>query len=116
MGAAFPAGAALQLVKVLCGPPGPVLFKWRYVGKFTGVYRDAAGREVRGAGQVVDIEGACQAQVQDGQPAAVTELYYDVPALMKAMADDRAGGAGDAPCPVTGKTGFCPVLGIRAAA
>mmetsp|Transcript_43443 Transcript_43443/g.139626 ORF Transcript_43443/g.139626 Transcript_43443/m.139626 type:complete len:226 (-) Transcript_43443:176-853(-) len=115
MSTAFADGAALQCLQVMCGPPGPLLCKWRYVGTFIGEYCDSAGSAVKGQGQIVDIEGVCQAMVTpDKTQVASTELFYNVPGLIKAMVDHGAESAGDGACPVTGKSGFCPVLGISA--
>jgi len=114
LGSAFPEGAALQCLQVMSGPPGPLLVKWRFVGKFVGEYCDSAGTTVKGRGQLVDIEGVCQAQVSPDKQIASTELFYNVPGLVKAMVNDSAESAASA-CPITGKAGVCPVLGVSAA-
>lgn len=116
LGLAFPEGAALQCLRVLCGPPGPLLLQWRYVGKFSGTYKDSQGAAVQGRGQIVDIEGVCQARIGAEGRAENLELFYNVPGLISAMLTDAAAAADDAACPVTGRSGVCPVLGVRSSA
>ena len=47
-------------MKVLSGPPGPVIFTWRHWAQFTGTFR---GRQ--GNGELIELYGLCRVIVND---------------------------------------------------
>ena len=55
---AFKSGFPWELLKVLSGPPGPVIFTWRHWANFNGLFR---GRQ--GSGELIEIYGLCRVVV-----------------------------------------------------
>ena len=57
---AFTKGFPWELMKVLSGPPGPVIFTWRHWAEFTGTFQ---GRQ--GNGELIQIFGLCRVIVNE---------------------------------------------------
>ena len=55
---AFKSGFPWELLKVLSGPPGPVIFTWRHWANFNGTF---LGR--KGSGELIEIYGLCRVVV-----------------------------------------------------
>jgi len=72
----FPEGFAWECLEVYQGPPR-VTFKWRHFGKFTGKWVDPSGKEYKGTGEMVNVEGICIADVDDNLMINALEIYYN---------------------------------------
>ena len=57
---AFKNGFSWELLKVLSGPPGPVIFTWRHWAEFNGTFQ---GRQ--GDGEMIEMYGLCRVLVND---------------------------------------------------
>ena len=73
---AFKKGFPWELMKVLSGPPGPVIFTWRHWAEFIGIFQ---GRQ--GKGELIEIFGLCRVIVNEKlkiQKLEVSSKYYMV--------------------------------------
>ena len=52
---AFKNGFPWEVLKVLSGPPGPIIFTWRHWAEFNGTFR---GRQ--GDGERIEMYGLCR--------------------------------------------------------
>ena len=67
---AFKSGFPWEVLKVLSGPPGPVIFTWRHWANFNGVFQ---GRQ--GSGELIEIYGLCRVVVnKDLNPLKIQKL------------------------------------------
>ena len=57
---AFKSGFPWEVLKVLSGPPGPVIFTWRHWAHFNGVFQ---GR--KGSGELIEMYGLCRVIVNN---------------------------------------------------
>jgi hypothetical protein len=57
---AFKNGFPWEVLKVLSGPPGPILFTWRHWAHFNGNFQ---GRE--GNGELIELYGLCRVIVNE---------------------------------------------------
>ena len=57
---AFTTGFPWELLKVLSGPPGPVIFTWRHWAHFTGTFEGRTGN-----GELIEIYGLCRVIVNE---------------------------------------------------
>ena len=70
---AFTKGFPWEVLKVLSGPPGPIIFTWRHWAEFTGTFQ---GRQ--GNGEKVDLYGACRVTVNENLQIQTLEVSVEL--------------------------------------
>eukprot|EP00929_Paragymnodinium_shiwhaense_P106032 TRINITY_DN7111_c0_g1_i1.p1 TRINITY_DN7111_c0_g1~~TRINITY_DN7111_c0_g1_i1.p1 ORF type:complete len:285 (+),score=51.78 TRINITY_DN7111_c0_g1_i1:90-944(+) len=102
-------GFAIECLGVVQAPPSPlILFKFRHVCQFLGVFTGEDGRTWKGQGQMLDTMGFCHVirNPMTGELGKM-EVYFNHVDLMKSMLDPMLANPGY--CPMSGKMGVCPV-------
>ena len=68
---AFKSGFPWEVLKVLSGPPGPVIFTWRHWAHFNGVFQ---GRQ--GTGELIEMYGLCRVVVNKNLKIQKLEVNF----------------------------------------
>ena len=70
---AFKSGFPWECLKVLSGPPGPVIFTWRHWAHFNGKFQ---GRQ--GSGELVEMYGLCRVIVNGDLKIQKLEVSFEI--------------------------------------
>lgn len=81
---AFKKGFPWELMKVLSGPPGPVIFTWRHWAEFIGIFQ---GRQ--GKGELIEIFGLCRVIVNEKLKIQKLEIFMNNDTFLEALEGKR---------------------------
>ena len=70
---AFKSGFPWECLKVLSGPPGPVIFTWRHWAHFNGKFQ---GRQ--GSGELIEMYGLCRVIVNVDLKIQKLEVSFEI--------------------------------------
>jgi len=82
---AFKSGFPWELLKVLSGPPGPVIFTWRHWANFNGIFQ---GRQ--GSGELIEIYGLCRVVVNKDLKIQKLEVFLNNDSFLDVLEGNAA--------------------------
>ena len=81
---AFTTGFPWELLKVLSGPPGPVIFTWRHWAHFTIKFEGRTGH-----GELMEMYGLCRVIVNEDLKIQKLELFLNNETFLEALEGKR---------------------------